>query len=210
MPYVVIALLCVVVVYALLLAFPERLFAHSLRVRNFTFYSNSPIDPRISQLTNEINSKLARSEIFDQSVQFRVFIVNNEHLYEFFNGPWHNALARNYEFGNPIFVPTLDVEHERIVHFDGRSAGAVNIIAHEAVHTLMQRRLGLYHVLKLPWWKKEGYAEYIASDLGRSSEAPLQYQQAMRKVVCLMETQHLNFNEMIEHNEGALNITECP
>jgi hypothetical protein len=154
-----------------------------------------------------MNAKLERSKIFDGSVHFRVFIADNKYLYTFFNGPYHSAIARNHEIGNAIFVPTLDGKRERIVHFDGRSAGAANILAHEAVHTLMARRLGLYRSLRLPWWKREGYAEYIASNLGRSSHAPKQYQDAMKKVICLMETRRLGFGEMIKE-ESAQAI--CP
>ena len=208
--YGAITFICVVIIYGLLLAHPEPLFAHSLKVRNFTYYSNSPIDPRISELTDQVNGKLARSEIFDQSIQFRVFVVGNENLYAFFNGPYRRAIARNYEIGNSIFIPTLDVAHGRIVHFDGRSADAANIIAHEAVHTLMQHRLGLYQVLKLPWWKREGYAEYIASDLGRWSESPPQYQEAMRKYICLMETAHLNFDKIVAGKQSDAVETACP
>jgi hypothetical protein len=205
----IVALLAGVVIYGIALAFPEPLFAYTRKDHNFIFYSNSPIDPRTSQLTEEVNAKLARSEISDKSVLFRVFIVGNERLYAFFNGPYRHAIARNYEIGNPILVPTLDMERGRIVHFDGRSARAANIIAHEAVHTLMQRRLGLYRTLRLPWWKREGYAEYIASDLAHSSEAPLPYQQAMRKVVCLIEKQRLDFWGMIDYNQTEADATTC-
>ena len=126
----------IIVIYLLVLAFPEPLFAHSLCAHNFTFYSNSPIDPGILPLTDEVNAKLQRSEIFDRSVHFRVFIVGNKHLYTFFNGPYRSAIARNYEIGNAIFIPMLDVKRSRIIHFGGRHAGAANILAHEAVHTL--------------------------------------------------------------------------
>ena len=67
----IITFICVVITYGLVLAHPEPLFAHRLKVRNFTFYSNSPIDPRIVQLVDEVKDKLARSEIFEPSVQFR-------------------------------------------------------------------------------------------------------------------------------------------
>jgi hypothetical protein len=198
--YGVITLAGIVVIYGLILARPEPLFAHNLKDRNFIFYSNNPIDPRVSQSTNEVNAKLVRSEIFDPSIQFRVFIVGSEPLYAFLNGPYFDAIARNYEIGNAIFIPTLDMERERIVHFDGRNAGAANILAHEAVHILMARRLGMFRVWTLPWWKREGYAEYIASDLGRASEAPPRYQQALAKIIELMQVQRLDFNGMINRN----------
>ena len=198
--YALIILAGLVMSYGLLLARPEPFFVYQLKDRNFIFYSNRPIDPRIRRLTDAVNAKLERSEIFDQSIQFRVFIVGSKLLYVFLNGPYSSAIARNYEIGNPIFIPMLDMDHEEIVHFDGHRANAAHILAHEAVHTLMAHRLGMFRVWALPWWKREGYPEYIASDCSRRSNAPARYQQALVKVAELMEAQRLDFDGMINEN----------
>src|SRR5262249_55874102 len=155
---------------------------------NFRFYSRSPIDQSVSIIADEAIRKLSKSEIYDPNATYRVFIAGSPGLHKFLNGPGWRSMARNYEFGNPIYVPSLDYQQKMILHFDGRQAGAVNIIAHEAVHTLMQHRLGLLTVLKLPWWKKEGYAEYVASDSGAKSEAPPAYQEAAAVWKYLLET----------------------
>ena len=60
----------------------------------------------------------------------------------------------------------------------------------------MQHRLGLLTIWKLPWWKKEGYAEYLASDGGVKSEAPPAYREAAAWKY-LLETRKLSFDEII-------------
>ena len=68
-------------------------------------------------------------------------------------------------------------------------------IAHESVHLLTARRFGELRLARMPEWKREGYADYIARepDIGASEErkiraqspdAPgLRYFDARRKVV---------------------------
>ena len=36
------------------------------------------------------------------------------------------------------------------------------VLAHESMHQIMRRKLGLLTYLRLPTWKNEGYCEYIA------------------------------------------------
>jgi hypothetical protein len=166
--------------YLLVLVFPEPLFAHSLTAGHFTFRSPTPIDPGISAIVADVESRLSRSEIYDANVHHRVFIVEDPTLWSFLNGPYRRAMARNVEIGYAILVPRLDVKNRAIVHFDGRHAGAVNILAHEATHTYLGRRFGALATWRLPWWKREGYAEYVASGGLVDSEAPAGYQQAAR------------------------------
>ena len=201
----------VVCLYLLVLAFPEPLFAYSLAHENFRVYSRHAVDPRVREILDEVNRRLSRSEINVAALTHRVFILDTPAWNSFFNGPYRAAMGRNCEIGNAIFIPGLDVRLGRVVHFDGRSAEAASILAHECVHTLVQRRLGLIRVWKLPFWKKEGYAEYIGVNEARSEPEPEPYRRARLRWKVLLETEGQSFDQVIQskaspdrHPTGAI------
>lgn len=192
------AFLLVCIAYVALLAHPEPLFSYSASFSNITFYSRSPISPQVASIASAVAQRLATSELYDPALRQRVFIVDRPWLWNLLNGPYRRAIARNVEFGNAILIPKLDVSQQLITHFDGRSAGAVAILTHEAVHTLVERRIGVLRLWRLQWWQKEGYAEYVASRGGTESEAPVRYRLAAERWKYLLETEHLTFDQIIK------------
>jgi hypothetical protein len=206
------------VVYALLLAFPEPLFAHRIEQGSFVLYSRGPlrrelVAPRL--LLAE--ARLERAEIHHRGESHRVFVTGSKTLYRLVNGPYYAAIARNVELGNAIFLPNLDPEAARVVHFDGRFAPLEEILAHEAIHTIVQERLGLARAIRLPFWKKEGYAQYVALDffplasgvsalrsadehptLEGGSAVPRHYLEAAVVWAHRISVKHESFDEIIE------------
>ena len=191
------AVLLVMGAYLLLLAHPEPLFSYSVTYSNITFSSDSPLSPEIAEIASAVNEIASNSELYDAHIKQRVFVIDKPWLWTFFNGPYRRAMARNFELGNSIFVPQLNVASQQIRHFDGRQADAANLLAHEVVHTLVQKRIGLIALWRLQWWQKEGYPEYIASKTGQS-EAPLPYQKAVLVWKCLLDKHHLTFEDVIK------------
>jgi hypothetical protein len=157
------AALIVMLAYGTILAFPEPLFAHKYSYKNFCIYSRSPLDDRIRVELEVVSQRLAASELNDPKITHRVFVTGSPSWYAFFNGPYRGAMARNYEFNNSIFVPQLDLSRGLVVHFDGRTAPIPEILAHEMTHTLERKRLGIINLWRAPFWKNEGYAEYIGN-----------------------------------------------
>jgi hypothetical protein len=160
------AIVVLVVLYGVLLAFPEPLFAHRIEEGPFLVYSRKPVSHAlVAPHLRGAEERLSRSEIHRSGATHRVFVTGSMTLYRLLNGPYYGAIARNVELGNAIFLPDLDTEAGRVVHFDGRSAPLDEILAHEATHTFVQDRLGFLRALRLPFWKKEGYAQYVALNL---------------------------------------------
>jgi hypothetical protein len=191
-----------VCLYLLVLAYPEPLYAHSFTYENFRVYSRHGVDPGVREILDEVNRRLSRSEINLPTLTHRLFVLETPARNAFFNGPYRAAMSRNCEIGNAIFVPRLDVRAGRVVHFDGRSAEAAAILTHECVHTLVQRRLGLIRVWRLPFWKKEGYAEYIGVNEARSESEPEPYRRARLRWKVLLEREGRSFDEVMQ-SKGA-------
>ncbi|MBI1848951.1 MAG: hypothetical protein HYR85_01265 [Planctomycetes bacterium] len=204
------AALALVLLYFAALAFPQPFFSQRADHGNFRVYTRTPVDPHLETVLDEVTSRLSASEIYDPSIVFRVFVAETPLWYTFFNGPYRGAMARNYEIGNPIYLPALSSDVERVVHFDGREESTASILAHEATHTLVQHAIGLLAVWRLPWWKKEGYAEYVGSGRLRahrensgksgvdSSPVPGAYDRARRFWQHLIEVRGMTFREIID------------
>jgi len=108
-----------------------------------------------------------------------------------------------------------------IRHFDGREAPIVEVQAHEMVHRLMQARHGLWRTLHLAWWKREGYAEFIAqqdtvplrtrvaefeSPAGNSLGIPHRYLEALLAARDLLDVRHLSYDEYLAEDEPRATI----
>ena len=77
-----------VLLYGLLLAFPEPLFAYRIEEGSFVVYSRKPLPHALvaSQLRNA-EERLGRSEIHRSGVKHRVFVTGSKSLYRLLNGP---------------------------------------------------------------------------------------------------------------------------
>jgi hypothetical protein len=193
---VVRAAIALAAAYAVLLVFPEPVFAYSETHGDITFYSRSPLPPGASSIAEDVVSRLSASPLYAAGVRHRVFITDSPFLYAFFNGPYRRAIARNVEIGHAIFVPRLDPGSGRISHFDGRSTRAAPVLAHEIMHTFVTDRVGLLASWRLPWWKREGYPEYIGSRGAAEFDSPPAYREAALRWKRLLDA-GLTFDHII-------------
>jgi hypothetical protein len=160
----------------------------------------------VGGLGREGEERVGAAELYDWRVEQRVFIVDRPWLWTLLNGPYRQAIARNVELSDAILIPRLDIAAREIVHFDGRRAGAVNVLAHEAVHTLVRRRIGRLRLWRLQWWQKEGYAEYIASAAASESEAPARYRDAALAWKYLLEQRRLSFDQVLTLDDSLSGV----
>jgi hypothetical protein len=187
----------VVCAYLTLLGFPEPFFPIATAHASVTLRATAALDTAAaSRIIDSVLVRVSESELYDPAVRHRVFVFGDQRLWALFNGPYQGAIARNCDLGNAIFIPRLDPRGNRIVHFDGRSADAVGVLAHEIVHTFMERRVGLRYWL-LPWWKREGYPEYVGSARGTRLESPAAYREAALAWKVLIEERGMTFDQVV-------------
>ena len=106
-------------------------------------------------------------------------------------GYW-GAVAIRRPFSSRLIFDRSDVAGDRVTNSARSLSGT---IAHESVHLLTAHRFGEMRLVRMPHWKREGYADYVAweprNDAGeeaairaRSPDAPvLKYYEARRRVV---------------------------
>lgn len=153
--------------YVLLLCYPQVLFAHQISYKNFTVYSRKPLDQNIYAVLDEVEARLATSEINNTHVRPKIFFTNSQQLYSalsLYIGA--NSFGKGLPVlpTNNIFINEADVAKDLVF----RKAPAYNtrslsgVVAHEVTHLLVREKFGYVKNLTMPAWKKEGYAEYVA------------------------------------------------
>jgi len=208
-------IVAVLSVYLLILIFPELLFAHHLRHRNFHVYSEIPIDRGIIPILDEAATLMARSSLDDPRMEHRLFLCNSPLKRRLLAprsdgsfGTTYFVLLRRNTILNRTDVPVNLVLRDA-PFYNRRPLSAV--IAHERVHALMDRRYGDLTCLRLPDWKKEGYCEYIAGspsfdvDEGKrlvrqgkvDASGPFRYFRYGLMVKYLTEVEGLDIDEII-------------
>jgi hypothetical protein len=161
------------ILYLVLLCHPGLFFRHELTQDGITLYSDEPIPASAARVLEDSEDRLARSPLFRDrpSPNIRIYLCNCRWRFILFaniryqvGGLAYPPLTRN------IFVRGAHIDANRLIGPSGDEVPGERTLsyyfAHEAVHTLIFDELGVVAHWRLPSWKNEGYADYIAK--GRS------------------------------------------
>ena len=158
------------ILYLTLLCHPGLFFPHAFTRGGITVYSDEPIPPDAAgRILEEVERRLTRSPLAEsqQLRDLRVYICNRR---------WRFVLFANYRYrvAGLAYAPLTDNVFLRAARFDtnrligpsGREVPGERTLdyylAHELVHVLVARELGIVEHWRLPAWKNEGYADLIA------------------------------------------------
>jgi hypothetical protein len=204
-----------VLAYLLILIFPEVLFAHHIRHRNFDVYSEIPLDAKIIPILDEAATLMERSPLNDPGMEHRLFLCDTPFKRRWLAprthvsfGTTYTVLLRRNTILNRTDVPANLIFRDAPAR-NRRSLSSV--IAHERVHALMDYRYGDLTCERLPDWKKEGYCEYIAGsptfdvDEGKrlvrrgesDASAPFRYFRYWLMVKYLIDIERLDIDEIL-------------
>lgn len=177
--WLVAALVVLVVLQVSVVAFPYPWFRSSVRDGRLTIYTDDPAGPDLQPLCHGVRGRIEAVEIYDDSIELRVFVCNSQGLYELFarlsrvpvHVPGFNLSLFNNSF---VSVPLLEQRQRTNTAGIRHSVLAGDLdeaIAHELIHDLTQERIGFFAYRRIPEWKSEGYAEYAASRAARERDA---------------------------------------
>lgn len=161
------ALLLLTAAFVFLLVYPQVLFAHEVRYKNFTVYSRQPLDQSLYPVLDKVEAELSKSPINDTTLQPKIFLTNSRKLYSFLSLyiGW-NSFGKGYALlpTNNVFINEADVSRDLVFRNAaiGSQRSLSGVIAHEITHLNIRRKFGYLRNITMPAWKKEGYAEYVA------------------------------------------------
>lgn len=149
------------------LLFPRPLFAHKLHYKEFTVCSGTRVDPVIKQVLEGAKMLTQHSELYDPDYHFNIILA----YHTFYNkiddkfmgfGPAARARLNNVilkikiDPQQNLAYPTFPTECQ---------TNLAELIAHEMLHCLQAEKYGLKKFNPYnhpPFWKLEGYPEYIS------------------------------------------------
>lgn len=155
-----------VLAYAGALMYPNWAFTYSHTYKNFSVFSDRPIDSIIEDRLDEALTHLERSELYDPHMRFNIYFCYNKYRLGFFTrnskvGGMVNGLVSQNVFlreadiaGNKIIPPgkwLMDAEVRTLTYF----------LTHELTHSL-QAKANRFMRITHPTYIMEGYADYIA------------------------------------------------
>ncbi|MCD4796075.1 MAG: hypothetical protein K8R49_02755 [Candidatus Cloacimonetes bacterium] len=210
--YIIIVLALLFILFVL---FPNlTIYRHKVIYKNFRIYSDKEIDGSIHQILDEVEKKLSCSEIYNDHMKYRMYLSSSIKLYAVFVPGQKDAFAAAFPIFKNIFVSQTDVKNNKVYRnsVEDNERSLSSVLAHEAVHILIEKKIGIGGNCKLTTWKKEGYCEYISVDEplnmieafntvyspGNQSSSSFSYLRYRLLVTYLLEEKGYSFQEMVE------------
>lgn len=165
-----IGLIAILLLYWLLLCFPQMSFRWSLRADNLELFSDKPFDPLIGEhVLEQVQTKLAQSPLYVHGQRHRVFVCNARWRQKlFFNYKYKVGGVNYYPFTTNIFLREAIIEENCLIGPSGKRVSDGRtldyFIVHEITHTLTGQAVGALAYYRSPQWVREGYADYVAKE----------------------------------------------
>lgn len=146
-------------------------FPYEAQVGRTRILSDRPIGPRIGAVLARADRLLRASPLFDPAIERQIVLTDGGWRWRILSVGEGDAVALRRPFSNVLLFNRSDVYTDRVTN--GAALGGTRTlsgtIAHETVHLLVARRFGEVDAVRLPVWKREGYADHIAQETSVNS-----------------------------------------
>ncbi|GHT10586.1 hypothetical protein AGMMS4956_02160 [Bacteroidia bacterium] len=214
----------IVVLYVILIAYPNPFFEYSYKYKNFKIHSTHLLGDSIDSILDRATNHLYCSEI-NTDVTHNIYFCNSFARYSFFAPISRRAFAVNYPIFNTIFIAKCDIANDSVYKNnikDNYTKKLSGTIAHEATHTLIKEKIGLRRFIMLPKWKNEGYCEYIAHNNANATKEAKEYlivnknnhklgadyRRYYYAVAYLIEIEKMSFDDIVTTNLSLEQVLE--
>ena len=201
----VLGILALTASYLGLLCHPGIFFRHSFTDGVITLYSDEPIPPSAQTVLKLAEDRLERSPLFRErpTAPIRIYICHRTWRFILFANTRYKVGGLAYPpLSNNIFLRGVNFDTNRLIGPSGNEVPGERTlsyyIAHEAVHTVVGDYLGIVAHWRLPAWKNEGYADYIAkgSDFDYESVAA-QFRRGDRELDPVRSGMYLRYHLLV-------------
>lgn len=183
-----------------IMLFPQPLFAHKLEYKKFNVYSDELLDKNIEVILNNAYNLVEQSELQDKNYQYNVFL-SLDNIYNRIEDLQGKGPAARATAGHIVFKVRVDIDNNKA--FGSRSKmNLTELLTHEMVHCLQANKLGLWNLNQLnhpPYWKLEGYPEYISRQ-ARLKEENYSLSNEIKRFIELEGKSKDGFVEIIEEH----------
>ena len=161
------AILTGILTIAVIILFPQQLFAKKLSYKEFTVYSNGKADDNIKTVLDNALILVQRSELYDPNYKYNIILCNNSFYNKIDDKVLGVGPSARSRLKNVLIKIRIDPK-ENLAFPTFHKACEENLtelIAHEMIHCLQANKYGIlkFNPFRHPeFWKLEGYPEYIS------------------------------------------------
>lgn len=136
-------------------------FPHYAEIGTTKVYSTEPILPVLKQRIARADRLLAQSPLYEPGLSRTIVLTDGGWRSHVMAVGYSDAIALRRPFSTTLLFNRSDVAADRVRN---KSRSLSGTIAHESVHILTARRFGELRLARMPQWKREGYADYVAQE----------------------------------------------
>lgn len=160
-------LLAAVLTIAIIVLFPQHLFANKMSYKRFTVCSNTRIDDHIKTVLDNAVNLVKRSELFDSNYSYNIILCNKSFYNKIDDKLLGIGRTARATLNNVVIKVSVDPESNLAFPTFHKACAEdlTEVIAHEMIHCLQAHKYGLlkFNPFMHPeFWKLEGYPEYIS------------------------------------------------
>ncbi len=162
-----IAIITTIVTIAIIVLFPEHLFAYKLEYKRFTVYSNEKMSDDIKTVLNDAMNLVKKSEINDSDYNYNIILCYNSFYNKLDDKLFGEGPAARARLNDVIIKVNIDPKNNKAfpTFHKACEVNLTELLAHEMIHCLQANKYGItkFNPYKHPeFWKLEGYPEYIS------------------------------------------------
>lgn len=142
---------------------PILSYANKTAYNSNSIFHNRPLHSSLEIQLQQANELIKRSEFYNPSLQIQICMNDGSKYPELLKALLGRAFA--WGFYNKVVLQGTANFNEDYVELGGYKWNLTQLLAHEMTHCLQFAGLGFWNskpLAKIPNWKWEGYAEYIA------------------------------------------------
>lgn len=160
---------------AIVILFPQQLFAKQITYKKFTVYSNNNVDESIKAVLDNAVILVQQSELFDSTYAYNLILCNNSFYDKIDDKLLGVGRTARATLKNVIVKVKIDAKQNLAFPTFHKACeeNLAAVIAHEMIHCLQAHKYGIFkfNPFKHPaFWKLEGYPEYISKRSERSNK----------------------------------------